>query len=339
MGVKLTELIPKKEIEFDSLKGKTIAIDASNMFYQFLSSIRQPDGTPLMDSKGRITSHLVGTFSRLSNLMARGIKLCVVFDGKPPSLKYQEQESRAHRKEIAKEKFEIAKEKEDVEEMAKYAKQITRLTQDMVNESKELLKAMGIPVIQSPSESDAQMAFMNEKGDIWACATSDVDPLLHGAPRLITNLTLSQRKRLPSGAYIKIKPEIVELEQVLKTLDLSQDQLIALAILVGTDYNRGGVKKIGPKTALKLVREYKSFDKIFKEVQADFNWKKIYAIFKSMPIMKNYQLKWSPPDQERIKKLLIDQHDFSEQRVEKTLGRLIKEKENRTQTGLNRWTK
>lgn len=339
MGVKLAELIPKKEIEFDSLKGKTVAIDASNMLYQFLSSIRQPDGTPLMDSRGRITSHLVGTFSRLTNLITRGTKLCVVFDGKPPSLKFQEKEERIYKKEIAKEKFEEAKEKEDIEKMAKYAKQITRLTQEMVDECKELLKAMGIPVIQSPSESDAQMAFMNEKGDIWACATSDVDPLLHGAPRLITNLTLSQKRKLPSGIYIKIKPELVELDQVLKTLDLNQDQLIALAILVGTDYNRGGVKGIGPKTALKLVHEYKSFDKIFKEVKADFNWKKIYAIFKSMPIMKNYQLKWSAPDSEKIKELLVGQHDFSEERVEKTLDRLSKEKENRAQTGLGGWVR
>lgn len=333
MGVKLSDLVQKREISFQQLSGKKIAIDFSNSVYQFLSSIRQRDGTPLMDSKGRITSHLMGIWTRFSNLIGLGIKLAIVLDGKPPILKIKEQEERAYRKQIAKEKFEEAKRDEDIEMMAKYAKQTSHLTKDIVAESRELMQAMGLPVIQAPSEADAQMAFMCEKGDIYACASSDYDCLLQGSPRLITNLTLSQRRKLPSGAYVKTTPELIDLKSVLKNLGINQDQLIAIGILVGTDYNEG-VYRIGPKTALKLVKQHKSFDKLFKEVKADFNWKKIYAIFKSMPIMKNYQLKWKELDEDKVKKILVDKHEFSLERVENTLDKLKKSEGKKTQKGL-----
>lgn len=334
MGVKLTELFPKSEINYDLLKGKKIVVDASNVLYQFVSSIRQRDGTPLMDSKNRITSHLVGIFTRFSNLINKGIKLAVVFDGKPPLLKIREQERRAFLKETAMEKFEEAKQEEDIASMYKYSKQATKLSREMFDESKELIKAMGIPVIQAPSESDAQMAFMNENDDVWACSSSDFDCLLHGAPRLIPNLTLSTVRKLPNGKVVKTQLELIDLKKGLKDLKITQDQLIALGILVGTDYNIGGVKGIGPKKALKLVLEHKNFDDLFSSVKTDFNWKEIYAVFKSMPIMKNYQLKWQEPDIEKIKKILIDEHDFSEERVESTIEKLNEIKKAQQQKGL-----
>ncbi len=336
MGVKLTDIVPRKQITFESLVGKIIVIDFSNSAFQFLSSIRQPDGTPLMDSKGQITSHLMGIWSRFSNLMQQNIKLVVVLDGKPPILKVKEQEERAYRKSIAREKYQEAKAREDIELMAKYAKQTSHLSKEMVDESKNLIEAMGLPVIQAPSEADAQMAFMNQQGDVWACASSDFDCLIHGAPRLVTNLTLSQRRKLPSGAYIKITPELIELEETLSSLNINQDQLLAIALLVGTDYHEG-VPRIGPKTALKLVNQYKDFDTLFKEVKADFNWKQIYAVFKSMPVMKNYQIKWKDPDPEKIKKILVDEHEFSEERVSNVISKLLKKKGEKSQSGLGKW--
>ena len=116
---------------------------------------------------------------------------------------------------------------------------------------------------------------------------------------------------------------MIELKEVLKELDINQDQLIVLAIIIGTDYN-DKIPRIGPKNALKLVRQNKNFDSLFKELKPDFDWKKIYAVFKSMPVMKNYQLKWSEPDTEKIKSILVDKHDFSEERVDKMLEKLTK---------------
>lgn len=332
MGLKISELIPKKDIKFEDLANKKIAVDASQMLYQFLSSIRQQDGTPLMDSQGRVTSHLVGIYSRVSNLIMKDIKLCFVFDGKPPSLKVEEQESRASRKRAAEEKMHRALEEEDIEAALKYSKQTSRLNWEMVREAKELISAMGLPVVQAPSEAEAQASYMCRKKAVWAVASSDHDCLVYGAPRLIMNLTLSSKRKLPNGSYVWIVPNIIELDEVLDTLQINSEQLLILAILSGTDFNVGGVKGVGPKNALKLVKELKTAEKVFAKVKPDFDWKKVYKIFKEMPTTDDYSLKWSKVDEGKVRKLLVDEHDFSEERVEKTLEKL--RGEGKSQKGL-----
>ncbi|MEK6835331.1 MAG: flap endonuclease-1 [Nanoarchaeota archaeon] len=336
MGLQISELVPKKEISFRDLENKKIAIDSYQMLYQFLSSIRQQDGTPLMDSKQKITSHLQGIITRVTNLMSQNIKLCFVFDGKAPLLKVKEQEEREYRKQLAEEKFQDAKEEHNEELMLRYSKQSIRLNREMIEESKELIKYLGLPVIQAPSEAEAQAAFMNERGDVDYVGSTDHDALLYGAPRLVRNLTVSQRRKVASGAYVNISPEVIELNQVLTNLDINQDQLIALAILVGTDYNEG-VPRVGPKTALRLVKQYKNFNDLFKEAKADFNWKQIYATFKNMPIIKNYKLKWEHPDVENILKLLVDRHEFNQERVQKNIDRIINIKKTHEQNSLTKY--
>jgi flap endonuclease-1 len=333
MGVAITGLLPKKEISLQNLKNKKLAIDASNMLYQFLSSIRQMDGTPLMDSKKNITSHIMGLSTRIPNLMEQGLKLCFVFDGEPPKIKSEESQRRENRKKIAQNKLDIAKQEKDIDSMAKYSKQTTKLTKEIAQESKEFIKALGLPVIQAPSEAEAQAAFLAEKGDVWAVISQDTDSLLYSTPKTIRNLTVSQRKRV-QGTYIKVNPEIIELKEVLKTLKINQDQLLALSILVGTDYNVGGVKGIGPKTALKLVQQHKSFEKIFSNVEAQFSWKKVYATFKNMPIIKNYQLNWKEPDFDKISNIL-EKHDFAKDRI----NRLIEKLKPKEQKDLDKWFK
>ncbi len=334
MGVKLPGILPVKTIEWDNLKNKKIGVDASNVLYQFLSSIRQRDGTPLMDSEGNVTSHLSGIFHRSLNLMQKGIQLAYIFDGKPPDLKAGTQKARRDRKEKAHEAYREAKREQDIESMSKYSKQTTYLDNEMVKESKELISALGLPVIQSPSESDAQGAFMTERKDLYAFASSDADCLLHGCPRTIPNLTLSQTRKLPGGSFVYIQPHLIELKDVLTHLNVNQDQLIAMGILTGTDYNPKGVKGIGPKKALNLVQQFKKFDSLFKELETDFDWKKIYAIFKSMPVMKNYQLKWKDMDETKIKDLLVSKHDFSEDRINNLLKKYKENKEKNKQKGL-----
>ncbi len=324
-----------RTVDWQDLKNKRIAIDASNMLYQFLSTIRQRDGTPLMDSKGRITSHLSGTFYRVSNLIQKGIRICVCFDGEPPELKYKTQQIRKKRKERAHKRYENAKKEMDIVSMYKYSKQVTYLNNKIIKETKALLKAIGIPIVQAPQEADAQISFMTEKKDVDFAASSDMDCLLHSCQKLIPNLTLSQTRNLSGGKFVYIKPHVIELKDVLKHLKINQDQLITLGILVGTDYNPKGVPGIGPKTALKLVHQHKNFDKLFKEVKPDFNWKKIFAIFKSMPIMKNYQLRWQEPDVDKITEILVKEHDFSKERVDKTIEKITKRK--KEQSGLSKF--
>ena len=175
---------------------------------------------------------------------------------------------------------------------------------------------------------------MVERNDLYAFASSDADCLLHGCPRTIPNLTLSQTRKLPGGKFVYIQPHMIELKDVLDHLKVNQDQLIVMGILTGTDYNPKGIVGIGPKKALNLVIQFKKFDALFSELNPDFDWKKIYAIFKSMPVMKNYQLKWTKPDVEKIKKILVEKHEFSEERVDNQLKKLNQEIKKKEQKGL-----
>ena len=347
MGLNISEILPKKEIELQDLKGKTLCVDAYNTLYQFLSTIRQPDGTPLMDNKKRITSHLSGLFYRNVSLLEQGIRLIYVFDGKPPLLKRKTHEKRAELRDLAKQKYEAAKQKGDYEKMKRYSSQLVRLDDEMIKESKELLEAMGICVIQAPSEGESQAAYITKSNqEVYATASQDYDSLLFGTPRLIQNLTLARRRRTLSG-WIEVKPELIELERVLNTLEINLDQLICLGILVGTDYNPKGVPGIGQKKALEIVKRYKQPVLIFKSVEEKiknlseedkFDWTEIFELFRK-PEVKSHEIKFKKMDEEKIKEILIKKHDFSEQRVEKQLERLKEALERKKQKGLDRWLK
>ncbi|MDO8628292.1 MAG: flap endonuclease-1 [Nanoarchaeota archaeon] len=321
MGVKLSPIVPRHQLTFDDLAFKRIAVDGLQCLYQFLSSIRQPDGTPLMDDRGHVTSHLMGIWTRFSNLMQKQVNAAIVFDGIPPKLKMREISFRKELKGLASSRFDAAKDDEDIRGMLKYAKQTVHVSDEMVQESKQLLEAMGFPVVQAPVEADAQMAYMNGKGDVWACGTTDYDVLLHAAPRMVINLTLAQKRRFASGKVVNIVPELIELEEVLSSLSLTQEQLRLLAILVGTDYNPGGVDGLGPKKALKLVQKYKSLVELKKVVPDAIPWDEILALFSSMPVEKDYKLVWSPVNVEGVKKILVEKHNFSEERIDSVLAR------------------
>jgi flap endonuclease-1 len=340
MGTDLKDIAVKKDIEFNDLNGKKLVVDAMNVIFQFLSSIRQMDGSLLMDSKGRTTSHLVGLFSRMTRLKKMGIDLAFVFDGKKPDLKKKEVERRAELKKQAQVEYEIAKEREDIESMKKYAKRTSVLTKEMIEESKELLEGLGFPVIQAPSEGEAQAAHMVKQGNFYAEVSQDYDCLLFGVPRMIQNLTISERKKSKNKlSYEKVHPVLVELKETLLQSELTQDQLIVMGILVGTDFNIGGVKGIGPKNALKLVKKYgKDFDSLFKEVEwnknFDFGWEIVFDTIKNMPVTDDYELTWKSVDRSRIINLLVEKHEFSRERVEKTLDELEEQTKKGKQKGL-----
>ncbi|RLF78431.1 flap endonuclease-1 [Palaeococcus sp. (in: euryarchaeotes)] len=337
MGVQIGELIPRKEIELEKLNGRKIAIDAFNAIYQFLSIIRQRDGTPLMDSQGRITSHLSGLFYRNINLIESGIKPAYVFDGKPPDLKKKELEKRKEAREEAMEKWEEALARGELEEAKKYAQRASKVNELLIEDAKRLLRLMGIPVIQAPSEGEAQAAYMALKGKVYASASQDYDSLLFGAPRLVRNVTITGRRKLPGKSiYVEVKPELVLLEEALKTLKIDREKLIEMAILVGTDYNPGGIKGIGPKKALELVRYKRDVLSRYNR-ESDVDLYKIKEFFMNPPVTDEYELEWKMPDEEGILKFLCDEHDFSEERVKHGLERLKKAIEKGKQRTLESW--
>lgn len=340
MGVALTELLLIREIGLDFLHNKVLIVDAPMWLYQFLSSIRQRDGSLLTDSKGNVTSHLMGLLARISNLTQQNIKLAFVFDGKPPKLKHMTLEKRKETKIEAQKKFEKAKEREDLELMKKYAARTSRLTEEMIEEAKKLVEAFGLPVINAPSEAEAQASFIVKNHYAFAIATNDADALLFEAPKIVRNLNMAGKKKKTNKlSFETINPDLINLEDNLRHLQINQEQLVALAMLIGTDYNSGGIKGIGPKTALKLVKEYENnFEKLFKEVKwndfFDFSWHEVFDLIKNMPVNKHYHLKWAGIDEEKIMGLLVDKHDFSEERVRNQIESLIKEKQKKRQKGL-----
>ena len=330
MGVNITDLLVHHEIELSDLAGKTLVVDAPMWLYQFLTSIRGPDGDPLKDSHGRITSHLMGISTRIPRLMEKGLKLAFCFDGKIPELKQHERERRREMKQHAEQQYAIAEQQGDVAAMRTFAARTTRLTSDLIQESQELLTAFGLPVIVAASEAEAQAAYIVKNGDAYAVASNDADCFLFEAPRVIRNLSLvGKKKKTKALSYESVKPLLIEHKEVLKNLGITQDQLIVLAMLIGTDYDVGGIKGIGPKNALKLVKQYptlQDFDALFIQVKwnefFEYPWREVFGLIKHIPVHDHYKLIWKPVQKEKIMAFLCEQHDFSKERVEGIIKKL-----------------
>ena len=289
MGLNFKNLVVKKEISISDLKGKILAVDSMNLLYQFLTTIRSPDGSVLTDNKGRVTSHLIGLFSRTTSLMEQGLKLVFVFDGKAPEIKKKTWEKRTAVKKEASLKLKEAEEAGNIVEMRKFAARTAILTRDMINDAKNVITALGLPIVQAPSEGEAQTAYMVKKGDAYASISQDYDNLIFSCPLLVRNLSIAgKRKRKGKLGFQSVKPEMISLKEVLDHLKVTLDQLTVMAILTGTDYNPGGVKGIGPKKSLKLVQEHgKDFEKIFEEAKwgehfPDLEWKEVFDTIKKM---------------------------------------------------------
>jgi flap endonuclease-1 len=323
LGVNLGDLVSKKKITFDDLKGRVIAIDAYNALYQFLTIIRGASGEPLMDSHGRITSHLSGLLYRTSNLIEKGVKPVYVFDGKPPALKEVELKRRLEIKEEAIVKYEEAIKRGAFEEARKYAQISAKLKDEMVDDAKQLLTLLGVPWVQAPSEGEAQAAYIAAKGDAWCASSQDYDSLLFGAPRLVRNLAISGKRKLPKkNVYVEVELELIELNKLLKELELTREQLIDLAILIGTDYNPEGVKGIGPKTALKLIKEHGKLEAIKLEKALE-NFFEIREAFLKPKVETQYVLKWIKPNVDGVIQFLCRERDFSESRVKTALEKMF----------------
>ena len=280
MGVDLAPLIVKKEIKLSDLKGKKLAIDTHLVLHQFLETMPK-----FTDSKGRLTTHLLGLYFRVTHLLAEGIKPAFVFDG------YE-----GHPKETRLVSFRI------------------------MEESKELLSYLGCPVIQAPSEGEAQCAFMAKQGKVWAAASQDYDSLMFGAPKLVRNLTISRYRKLPKGGKAKVRPELLVLKDTLKKHHINQKQLIALCMLIGTDFNPK-VPKVGPKGAVKLVKGKKP-EQIFKSLPLGYDWKEVFNYITKMSTTKDYNLKWKKYDYGKIINFLCKERDFKVDRVEAALERI-----------------
>ncbi len=340
LGTAIGDIVPRQKISLESLNAKTLGVDSYNIIYQFLSSIRGEDGNPLKDSHGNLTSHLAGLFYRSVSLCENGVRLVFVFDGKPSALK---SETLKKRHEIRTEAFEMHKKaiaEGNLEDAKKFGSRALKLDEKMVNDAKELISAMGFPCIQAPSEGEAQASFMAKMGKIDGVVSQDYDSLLFGCPTLYRNVAVTGKRKVPGrNIWADISPEKILLEQVLNDNNISREKLIWIGILVGTDFNEK-FPKIGIKTALKLAKSSNSFEEIISKTgfQPDFDYRVIEEIFLNPEVDTSFTISFSKPDREKIVNFLCDKHDFSFERVQKSLDRLESNfSENAKQSTLGRW--
>ncbi|MEW6528302.1 MAG: flap endonuclease-1 [Candidatus Micrarchaeota archaeon] len=330
MGVELGEIIPKHPITLEALSGKIIALDAFNILYQFLASVRQEDGNPLMDFKGRPTGHLSGLFYRNARFIENGIKPIYVFDGEPPEFKKKEIARRKEAKKEAEAKWREALDYEQIKDAQKFAKATSKLTPEMIDEAKQLLSILGIPYINAPSEGEAQSAYMVKKNIAYASASQDYDSLLFGAPRFIRNLSVTGKRKVPrQDRYILVEPEEIIFNEVLSSLQITHEQLILMGIMCGTDFNPG-IKKIGPKTALKIVKEHKNLSEVKLYVKTKYAYEfegdieTIFEFFLNPPTLGCGKIVFGEINTAAAIHLLVEEHDFSDERVERVLAEIEK---------------
>jgi len=341
MGLDLKPILTHANIKLSDLSNKIIAVDAFNTIHQFLATIRGSTGELLANSHGEITSHLSGLFYRNINLLAEGIKLVYVFDGVSSPLKTNEIQRRHQIKEIATEKYEKALVQGKLEEARKYSQATSVLTNKMIEESKRLLSLLGIPAIQAPSEGEATAANLTNTDLVHICASQDYDSILFGARRLVRNITISGKRKVPNrNAYIDVPLEIFHLEDILDQTKLTNEQLVDVGILIGTDYNSGGIPGIGPKTALKLIQKYSKLENIdqLQDPLSNVPYEEIRELFLKPKVanVTSNDIKFEPVDYDKLVEFLCMEKNFSSDRVNSALQKAQNSDKNKNQS-LEKW--
>jgi len=339
MGLDLKSLLVRDKTKLESFTNKIVAIDAYNAIYQFLAIIRGPEGLHLTDAEGHVTSHITGLFYRNINFLSLGIKPVYVFDGKPPSLKSAEIEHRKQIKKDATVKYERAISEGNMDDARKFAQQTTSMKDGMVEDSKRLLELFGIPYIQAPSEGEATAALLTTTGHADVAASQDFDSILFGARKLVRNFTNSGRRKLPNrNTYIEIEPEIIDYKKNLEALGITREQLIDVGILIGTDFNPDGFERIGPKTAIKMIKEYGKLEDVtqIQEQLEMIDYNAIRKIFLEPEVARVDKIEFGEVRYDDIINYLSNERSFSRDRVNSSLNRLKKSLEKKSQT-LEKW--
>ena len=324
MGINLKKLVTTSEIDLQSLKSKRLTFDANSILHGFLSIIRDSKGMVIRDKNDNVTSHLIPLFYRNIIFLQNNLKPIYVFDGKPPKLKKELIQKRENKRKYAKKKYNSALKKKNYQLSRKYFQQMISLSDSMIDDAKKLLNLMGIPSIQAPSEAEATAAYLNKNSNVFAAVAQDYDSILFGATRIIRNLTVTGKRKIPgSSKYKTIKPELIDSKKTLRNLGISRKQLIDIAILIGTDYNIGGIEGFGPKTALNNIKKYKKLEKIPGiQDKLDKRYKKIRNLFLHPQVSKNPTIQFKKPSLSKLQDFLVEQRNFDQKKVENALSSL-----------------
>ena len=325
MGCNLKDIAPAEQTNLKALSGKRVGIDAFLTAFQFLTTMRdrspQGDGMPLRDDNGNPVSHLMGFLHRTATLLGVGIKPVYIFDGESPELKAEEMAARRARREEAEVVHREALAAGDFALAQKMAARIMHYSPQMVAETQQLLDLMGVPWVTAAAEGEAQAAVMAAKGQLDVVATQDWDALLYGSPVLVRNLMDDGTKRY--GRIVHAQS--IGLADMLQTNGLSREQLVDLAIMIGTDYHPG-IKGIGPKTGLKLIKQYGTIEAVCeaKEKELPERLGEIREIFLDHPAVDvaDEDLVQGQVDRAGLVKYLQEERQFSQRRMDQAFEKL-----------------
>ncbi|BAM40684.1 5'-3' exonuclease [Theileria orientalis strain Shintoku] len=334
MGIKglipfLNEKVPGSmtEMSLESLSGESIAVDASTALYQFTIAIRDSSYfSSLVNASGESTSHLYGMMSRCSKLLECGIKPVFVFDSKPPELKLKTLEKRRQRREEASTSLKQAIAEGDKESIKKLMGRTVKVTKEMNDSAKKLLRLMGVPVIEAPEEAEAQCAYLVRNSLCRFVASEDTDTLAFGGGYLLRNVTASSNKKIVK----------VDLQKALKGLDLTFEQFVDFCILCGCDYC-DTLEGVGPKTAYTLVKRHASLEEIVSTKGGnydDFREAKEYFMAPKVNDFDQASVKMGTLDPEALTDFLVNENNFAKERVDKFVEKLLKFRGKKVQTSL-----
>ncbi|MGC8699186.1 MAG: flap endonuclease-1 [Candidatus Acidifodinimicrobium sp.] len=326
MGVNLRGVISAKEISVKDLSGKVIAIDAFNWIYQFLTTIRLADGSPLTDRNGEVTSHINGLFYRSIMLLSNDVIPWFIFDGEAPKFKKMTLLERAKAK---KEALQMAERAKTEAEKSSFLRRSVRIDDYIIQSSEELLHLLGITTLQAPAEGEAEAAYLNAKGVANYVASQDYDSLLFGASKVVRNLNVSERKKVANkGITTQVKPELIDVNELFRDNGLDRSKLILMGLLIGTDYN-SGVKGIGPKRALDIVRASSKEEILSKyDFGTEYDIKEIYEYFMHPDVVDSVKPRMGRIDKEKLIEFMSERHSFDKDRVIKSIDRLVKSEDN-----------
>ena len=336
MGVKLQELIIRNKIEFSELAGKILAIDAPNVIMSLFNFARKnPDGSRaglILDRTLRPISHLYGLLYRINFYYSKKIFPIFCFDGLDSELKKLKTKDRLNDFIFTQNLYRSMLRSGNRESAKKIAMSREYLWPNIINESKQLLGALGIPCISSPASAESQCAQLVKERVAHYSNSQDFDSLLFGCPHQIQNFSKSLRRKVQGRwKYQKVVPVVIDLKENLKRLGIDQFQLVDIGILIGNDYFPG-IRKIGPKHAYKFVKNHKNLENVIYQEKKNYDFSsltqeliaKVRKIFLLPEVITQYpNLNWNFPNEQQTLSLLCEEHYLNRERVHNNLAKLL----------------
>ena len=320
----LRDLAAIEEIPFENLSGSVVAIDAHNWLYRYLTTtVKWTNDAAYTTADGTEVANLIGVVQGLPKFFEHEMTPVFVFDGAVTELKDAEVAKRREQRERYEDDLEAARERGDSIAVARLESRTQRLTDTIVETTRELLDILDVPIVDAPAEGEAQCAHMARTDVVDYAGTEDYDALLFGSPLTLRQLTS------------KGDPELMDFDATLEKHDLSWEQLVDVAILCGTDFNEG-ISGIGPKTAVKLLHEHGDlFSVLDAREETIEHADRLRTLFLDPAVVDVDPETSVDPDLPAARAYVTEEWGVDPDEVERGFERI---EESLVQTGLDNWT-